>query len=133
MMKIIEIDFVQLHECRQHLERALRYVELTDFERNIEQLYKAIQYLDLIIDCVNNAKDNILLPKKKRIDDLRRNKNTVKSYGINIELNKRLSIFLDYFYTSHTRKYGIQFLCSRFKIIICCLSYKYSGKIKWLF
>ncbi len=83
MMKIIEIDFVQLHECRQHLERALRYVELTDFERNIEQLYKAIQYLDLIIDCVNNAKDNILLPKKKRIDDLRRNKNTVKPLTLN--------------------------------------------------
>ncbi|CAF1548825.1 unnamed protein product, partial [Adineta steineri] len=66
----------QLHECRQHLERAFHYVELTDFERNIDQLYKAIQYLDLIIDCINNAKDNILLPKKKRIDDLRRNKNT---------------------------------------------------------
>ncbi|CAF0755570.1 unnamed protein product [Rotaria sordida] len=66
----------QLHECTQHLERALRYVLLTDFDRNIEQLYKAIQYLDLIIDCVNNAKDNILLPKKKRIDDLRRSKNT---------------------------------------------------------
>ncbi|CAF0725593.1 unnamed protein product [Adineta ricciae] len=66
----------QLHECRQHLERALRYVELADFERNIDQIYKAIQYLDLIIDSVNDAKDNILLPKKKRIDDLRRNKNT---------------------------------------------------------
>jgi hypothetical protein len=37
-----------------------------------------MQYLDLIIDSVNNAKDNVLLPKKKRIDDLRRNKNTVK-------------------------------------------------------
>ncbi len=72
------MNLIQLHECTQHLERALRYVELTDFERNIEQLYKAIQYVDLIIDCVNNAKDNILLPKKKRIDDLRRNKNTVK-------------------------------------------------------
>jgi hypothetical protein len=67
----------QLHECRQHLERALRYVELTDFERNITQLYKAIQYIDLIIDSINNAKDNILLPKKKRIDDLRRNRNTM--------------------------------------------------------
>ncbi|CAF4521383.1 unnamed protein product [Rotaria sp. Silwood1] len=66
----------QLHECTQHLERALRCVVLTDFDRNIEQLYKAIQYLDLIIDCINNARDNILLPKKKRIDDLRRNKNT---------------------------------------------------------
>lgn len=66
----------QLHECTQHLERALRYVELADFERNIEQLYKAIQYVDLMIESVNGAKDNILLPKKKRIDDLRRNKNT---------------------------------------------------------
>ncbi|CAF1388938.1 unnamed protein product [Adineta steineri] len=76
MAAITVTFFTKLHECRQHLERAFHYVELTDFERNIDQLYKAIQYLDLIIDCINNAKDNILLPKKKRIDDLRRNKNT---------------------------------------------------------
>lgn len=73
------MNFIQLHECTQHLERAVRYIDLTDFERNIEQLHKAIQYLDLIIDSVNNAKDNVLLPKKKRIDDLRRNKNTVRT------------------------------------------------------
>lgn len=73
----IKLHF-QLHECSQHLEHALRYVALADFDRNIDQLHKAIQYLDLIIDSVNSAKDNILLPKKKRIDDLRRSKNTVK-------------------------------------------------------
>ncbi|CAF4113126.1 unnamed protein product, partial [Rotaria magnacalcarata] len=65
-----------LHECSQHLERALGYVACADFDRNIYQLHKAIQYLDLIIDSVNSAKDNILLPKKKRIDDLRRSRNT---------------------------------------------------------
>ncbi|CAF3317381.1 unnamed protein product [Rotaria socialis] len=66
----------QLHECSQHLERALGYLACADFDRNIYQLHKAIQYLDLIIDSVNSAKDNILLPKKKRIDDLRRSRNT---------------------------------------------------------
>jgi len=66
----------QLHECAHHLERAMKYLQLTDFERNSDQLKKALQYLDSIMECVNNAKDNILLPKKKRIDDLRRNKNT---------------------------------------------------------
>lgn len=56
----------------------MRYTALADFDRNIDQMYKAINYLDLIIDCVNQAKDNVLLPKKKRIDDLRRSKNTVR-------------------------------------------------------
>jgi len=79
---------------------------LTDFERKIEQLYKAIQYVDLMIESVNNAKDNILLPKKKRIDDLRRNKNTVKKNKRNLICILNIE-FLDYFSSSYSRKYCI--------------------------
>ncbi|CAF1384107.1 unnamed protein product, partial [Didymodactylos carnosus] len=35
----------QLHECKHHLEQALRYIQLTDFERNFEQMNKAIHVI----------------------------------------------------------------------------------------
>lgn len=71
-----------MHECSQHLERAQRSVELTDFDRHVDQLNKAIQFVDSIFESVNSARDTLLLPKKKRIDDLRRNRNTVRQLRI---------------------------------------------------
>ncbi|CAF0795607.1 unnamed protein product [Didymodactylos carnosus] len=31
----------QMHECKHHLERAIRYIQLADFDRNFEQMNKA--------------------------------------------------------------------------------------------